>query len=257
MLSPLIISAFIQTTITEGIFATSIACIFSMKMYSYIISNEKLNLIQYNLYLWLPCLICQPNQMIFKKKTNFIQIIKYIINSSVIILWDLYYIMYEIQPNYIHEGLAKFIINYSFRLGILIVINHYLIFDYILGLFMEITKVENLVFYEDWWNADGFGTLNRKWNKQVHNFLKINIYQRLSKNGKNMKALIITYLITALLHEYCINVTLKTVRFYFLIFSCAQFILIPYQKYIPFPRYILFSLVLFGNSLMIYLYTHY
>lgn len=44
-------------------------------------------------------------------------------------------------------------------------INHYLIFDYLLGLFKEITKVENLIFYEDWWNAEGFGTLNRKWNK--------------------------------------------------------------------------------------------
>ena len=61
------------------------------------------------------------------------------------------------NPNYIHVDLAKFIINYSFRLGILIVVNHYLIFDYLLGLFKEITKVENIIYYEDWWNADGFG----------------------------------------------------------------------------------------------------
>ncbi|CAD8083540.1 unnamed protein product [Paramecium primaurelia] len=257
MLSPLIISALIKTTIIEGIFSTCIACIFSMKMYSYIISNEKLNLIHYNEYLWIPCLICKPNKMVFKKQRNIIQIFKYIINSILIILWDLYYIKYEISPNYIHDDFYKFITNYSFRLGILIVVNHYLIFDYLLGLFKEITKVENIIFYEDWWNADGFGQLNRRWNKQVHEFLKINIYQSVSKNGNNKKALILTYLVTALLHEYCINVSLKTLRFYFLFFSCFQFIFIPYQKYIPFPRYVLFIQILFGNSLMIYLYTYY
>ncbi|CAK60923.1 unnamed protein product (macronuclear) [Paramecium tetraurelia] len=228
-----------------------------MKMYSYIISEEQLDIIEYNKYLWVPCLVCQPNQMVFKKQRNYIQIIKCIVNSTLIISWDFYYITYEIKPNYMNYGLSKFIINYSFRLGILIVVNHYLIFDYFFGFFKEITKVENVIFYEDWWNADGFGQLNRKWNKQVHNFLKINIYQRLSKKGNNTKALLMTYLVTALLHEYCINVTLKTLRLYFLFFSCFQFILIPYQKYIPFPRFVLFSQILFGNSLLIYLYTYY
>lgn len=34
-----------------------------------------------------------------------------------------------------------------------------------------------------------------------------------------MKALIYTYIATGLLHEYCIGVSLKTIRPYFLVFS--------------------------------------
>lgn len=92
--------------------------------------------------------------------------------SVIIIIWNIYYIEYEIRFIYNNENdFITFILKYSWRLGILIVINFHLIFNHLLQISIEITKI-NIKLYSDWWNALGFLEFNRKWNIPVHRFLK-------------------------------------------------------------------------------------
>lgn len=77
-------------------------------------------------------------------------------------------------------------LEYSYLLAILVVVNFHLFFDFVLGTFALVTNQAVYgVLYEDWWNAKGFSEFNRKWNKQVHLFLKFQVLRPLQRRTKH------------------------------------------------------------------------
>lgn len=111
-------------------------------------------------------------------------------------------------------------------------------FHYWMILLAEITRFEDAYFYDDWWNAIGFGEYWRKWNlvfipaihqthplmQPVHNFCSRHIYKPLVSRGTTCKrthhcipltgvskfwAGQIVFCLSALAHEYLVVTPLK------------------------------------------------
>eukprot|EP01053_Blabericola_migrator_P003904 Blabericola_migrator_1__3903@NODE_217_length_11276_cov_60_022660_g184_i0_p2_GENE_NODE_217_length_11276_cov_60_022660_g184_i0NODE_217_length_11276_cov_60_022660_g184_i0_p2_ORF_typecomplete_len703_score111_16MBOAT/PF03062_19/1_6e03MBOAT/PF03062_19/2_7e43MBOAT_2/PF13813_6/2e05_NODE_217_length_11276_cov_60_022660_g184_i0875810866 len=77
-------------------------------------------------------------------------------------------------------------------------------------LLAEITRFEDCAFYEDWWNATGFGEYWRKWNLPVHHFCIRHIYKPLLNRGTSrLVAGQVVFSLSALAHEYLVSAPLK------------------------------------------------
>ena len=69
----------------------------------------------------------------------------------------------------------------------------------------ELTYFADRRFYHDWWNAGDLSEYWRKWNHPIHNFLIRHIYYPLRRRKVNKPlALLITFLVSAIFHEYVI-----------------------------------------------------
>jgi sterol O-acyltransferase len=90
------------------------------------------------------------------------------------------------------------------------IITFNLIFENYLNFFGEITYFADRLFYQDWWNSTNFEEFNRKWNKPVHEFLYRHVYIELIfyYQVSVKKAQLMTFLFSALLHEYTLAVML-------------------------------------------------
>eukprot|EP01054_Gregarina_sp_Poly1_P007708 Gregarina_sp_Poly_1__7707@NODE_434_length_8452_cov_51_670244_g354_i0_p4_GENE_NODE_434_length_8452_cov_51_670244_g354_i0NODE_434_length_8452_cov_51_670244_g354_i0_p4_ORF_typecomplete_len328_score26_69MBOAT/PF03062_19/6_8e38MBOAT_2/PF13813_6/7_6e03MBOAT_2/PF13813_6/1_2e06Sdh_cyt/PF01127_22/6_1e02Sdh_cyt/PF01127_22/0_3_NODE_434_length_8452_cov_51_670244_g354_i035224505 len=83
-------------------------------------------------------------------------------------------------------------------------------FHFWLGLLAELTRFEDCLFYEDWWNATGFAEYWRRWNLPVHHFCMRHIYKPLLNRGvSKLMAGQIVFALSALAHEYLVCAPLK------------------------------------------------
>jgi diacylglycerol O-acyltransferase-1 len=81
----------------------------------------------------------------------------------------------------------------------------YMFFHAHMNLFAEITHFADRRFYSDWWNAGNLSEYWRKWNFPIHSFLIRHIYYPLRRRKVSKPvALLITFLISAVFHEYVI-----------------------------------------------------
>lgn len=90
------------------------------------------------------------------------------------------------------------------------VIAHYLVLHSIQHLGAELTRFADRGFYQDWWNARTFSVFYRKWNGVVHDFIHSYMYMdmvELLHFGK-LPALLLSFLISAVVHEYLICVAM-------------------------------------------------
>lgn len=90
----------------------------------------------------------------------------------------------------------------------------YGIFHSFMNLFAELTYFADRRFYSDWWNAGSLSEYWRKWNHPIHNFLIRHVYypSRRRKINKEV-ALLITFLISAIAHEYIIVGVFRAINF--------------------------------------------
>lgn len=90
----------------------------------------------------------------------------------------------------------------------------YSIFHSATNLFAELSYFADRRFYGDWWNAGNLSAYWRKWNHPIHNFLMRHCYYPLRRRKVNKAwALFITFLISAIAHEYIVIGVFRVVNF--------------------------------------------
>lgn len=100
----------------------------------------------------------------------------------------------------------------------------YLIWDAILNCIAELTRFGDRYFYGDWWNCVSWDEFSRIWNVPVHKFLLRHVYHssmsalQLNKT----QATLMTFFLSAAVHELSMHVLFKKLRFYLFFFQMAQ-----------------------------------
>ncbi|KAG8745659.1 hypothetical protein FRC10_007356 [Ceratobasidium sp. 414] len=104
----------------------------------------------------------------------------------------------------------------------------YIIFECICNGFAELSCFGDREFYQDWWNSTSFDEYARKWNKPVHAFLLRHVYQASlsSKRVSRFSATLLTFLLSALVHELVMAVVTKKIRMYLFVMQMSQIPLI-------------------------------
>lgn len=94
------------------------------------------------------------------------------------------------------------------------VLGFYAVFHCILGIFAEFTRLADREFYHDWWNAENFEVWWRQWNRPVHKWMARHIYSESMEraNLTRRKAMIATFLTSAVLHEIIMWTAFKKLR---------------------------------------------
>lgn len=141
----------------------------------------------------------------------------------------------------------------------LLVLLFYIVFENITNVFAEITKLDHRQFYDDWWNSTTYEEFNRKWNRPVHMFLYRHVYLQLIIRYKTPKnqAQMITFLFSAMLHEYLLAIIFRTVRPFFLGFIIFQVPLIYLTKFMKGKKsgtYLFWFGIIIGPSIIISCY---
>ena len=89
----------------------------------------------------------------------------------------------------------------------------YGLFHAYLNLFGELVGFADRRFYLDWWNANNLGEFWRKWNFPIHSFLMRHVYYPLRRRRvSGSAALLVTFLVSAVFHEYLMVGVLGTVN---------------------------------------------
>lgn len=111
---------------------------------------------------------------------------------------------------------------------IFLVLVFYLVFELNCNFFGEISRLDSREFYEDWWNSTTYEEFNRKWNKPVHMFLYRHVYLEVIIRWKKSKlvAQAVTFIFSAVLHEFLFAIIFRTVRPVLLSFMLFQLPLI-------------------------------
>ncbi|KAF8538970.1 MBOAT, membrane-bound O-acyltransferase family-domain-containing protein [Trichophaea hybrida] len=102
----------------------------------------------------------------------------------------------------------------------------YLIWELILNLLAELTCFSDRGFYGDWWNSVTWDQFARDWNKPVHNFLLRHVYHSSISTFQISRetATLITFLISAVVHELVMWCIFGKLRGYLL---CSQMMQLP------------------------------
>ena len=100
----------------------------------------------------------------------------------------------------------------------------YVIWECVLNVLAELTRFADRGFYADWWNSTSWDQFARDWNRPVHNFLLRFAYHssittlRLSRSS----ATLVTFLLSACVHELLMAVIFGKVRGYLLAMQMLQ-----------------------------------
>jgi sterol O-acyltransferase len=109
------------------------------------------------------------------------------------------------------------------------------IFEYVLGAFAEITRFADRHFYADWWNSTDWMEFSREWNVPVYSFLRRHVYSASRPHTGKMVATIITFLISAMMHEVVMACISKKIRGYGFVCQMLQLPIVMLQR-TPFIR---------------------
>eukprot|EP01128_Nolandella_sp_AFSM9_P012521 TRINITY_DN9360_c0_g1_i1.p1 TRINITY_DN9360_c0_g1~~TRINITY_DN9360_c0_g1_i1.p1 ORF type:complete len:462 (-),score=39.58 TRINITY_DN9360_c0_g1_i1:19-1350(-) len=132
------------------------------------------------------------------------------------------------------------------------------IFHLGLGMSATLLRFADQEFYHDWWNADNFSTWWRKWNRPVHKWMLRHVFQEFrARSGKGGKpaATIVTFLVSAVLHEYIITLALGMFRPILSSIMMVQILLIrltslPIFKGTQFGNYVVWLTIFAGQPLV-------
>jgi sterol O-acyltransferase len=135
-----------------------------------------------------------------------------------------------------------------------------IVFEQILNLFGELSLFGDREFYQDWWNSDGFEDFSRKWNRPVHFFLYQHVYLEARNQYKCSQetAKLITFLFSALCHEFLVALLSRTIRPYLFGLMMFQIPLILFNKLVntrEFGLYLFWTGIITGPPLLLTLYA--
>jgi sterol O-acyltransferase len=108
----------------------------------------------------------------------------------------------------------------------------YVIWECILNLLAEVTYFADRGFYADWWNSISWDQFARDWNRPVHNFLLRHVYHSSISSMKVNKytATLITFFLSACVHELVMWCLFKKLRGYLLILQMSQLPLVQLSR---------------------------
>ncbi|ESZ97525.1 hypothetical protein SBOR_2072 [Sclerotinia borealis F-4128] len=108
------------------------------------------------------------------------------------------------------------------------ILTWYVIWECILNLLAELTCYADRGFYEAWWNSVSWDQFARDWNRPVHNFLLRHVYHSsISSLQVNKRiATLITFFMSACVHELVMWCIFKKLRGYLLVLQMCQIPLI-------------------------------
>jgi len=127
--------------------------------------------------------------------------------------------VYAIMVRYIHPHIPELVGDYkSLTLGIFKVmlpgigislLGFFMVLHSWLNAWAEITQFADRHFYSDWWNVTSWAVYYRKWNFIVHNFIHRHVFTELVLlHYSKQTAMWITFILSAVIHEYVIAVSL-------------------------------------------------
>ncbi|KAF4977733.1 hypothetical protein FZEAL_5781 [Fusarium zealandicum] len=107
----------------------------------------------------------------------------------------------------------------------------YLIWETILNILAELTYFADRSFYDAWWNSVSWDQFARDWNRPVHIFLLRHVYHSSISSLKVNKhtATLITFFLSACVHELVMWCLFKKLRGYLLILQMCQLPIKPYE----------------------------
>ncbi|KAI1344944.1 MBOAT family protein [Xylariaceae sp. FL0016] len=100
----------------------------------------------------------------------------------------------------------------------------YLIWETVLNILAELTYFADRSFYADWWNSVSWDQFARDWNRPVHNFLLRHVYHSSISSMRVNKhtATLMTFFLSACVHELVMWCIFKKLRGYLLILQMFQ-----------------------------------
>ncbi|EPS29101.1 hypothetical protein PDE_04050 [Penicillium oxalicum 114-2] len=100
----------------------------------------------------------------------------------------------------------------------------YVIWECVLNALAEITRFADRGFYADWWNSVSWDQFARDWNRPVHNFLLRHVYHSSisSFHLSKVSASLVTFLLSACVHELIMLCIFRRLRGYLLILQMMQ-----------------------------------
>ncbi|KAL3424372.1 Sterol O-acyltransferase 2 [Phlyctema vagabunda] len=108
----------------------------------------------------------------------------------------------------------------------------YIIWECILNVLAEVTYFADRGFYADWWNSVSWDQYARDWNRPVHNFLLRHVYHSSisSMRVNRYTATLITFFLSAVVHELVMWALFKKLRGYLLLLQMFQLPLIQMSR---------------------------
>uniref|UniRef100_A0A2L2Y7V4 O-acyltransferase n=1 Tax=Parasteatoda tepidariorum TaxID=114398 RepID=A0A2L2Y7V4_PARTP len=113
--------------------------------------------------------------------------------------------------------------------GILMFLVFYGMFHCWLNAFAEMLRFGDRMFYDDWWNCTSFAKYYRSWNMVVYDWLYSYIYRDMYTllGRSRVGAMLVVFLISAIIHEYILAICFKFVfPLLFILFSSFGVILV-------------------------------
>ncbi|ORY65339.1 MBOAT family protein [Pseudomassariella vexata] len=100
----------------------------------------------------------------------------------------------------------------------------YLIWETVLNFLAELTRFADRSFYDAWWNSVSWDQFARDWNRPVHNFLLRHVYHSSISSMRVNKhtATLITFFLSACIHELVMWCIFKKLRGYLLMLQMCQ-----------------------------------
>ncbi|KAI0024217.1 MBOAT family protein [Xylariomycetidae sp. FL0641] len=100
----------------------------------------------------------------------------------------------------------------------------YLIWETTLNILAELTYFADRSFYDTWWNSVSWDQFARDWNRPVHNFLLRHVYHSSISSMRVNKhtATLITFFLSAVVHELVMWCIFKKLRGYLLVLQMCQ-----------------------------------
>jgi len=160
------------------------------------------------------------------------------------------------NPSYFFIDILKLVIP-SFICWLLL---FYSIFHVSLNFIGEIFRFADRGFYTDWWNSTTLAQFWRKWNFPVHEWCLRHLYVESIHYFKVSKklAIFITFLVSAVLHEFLMLISFKMLRPWFLLAMIGQVPLIYVSskfKHERFGNIIMWLSLMFGQPVIEVLYV--
>ncbi|TDZ24940.1 Sterol O-acyltransferase 2 [Colletotrichum orbiculare MAFF 240422] len=108
----------------------------------------------------------------------------------------------------------------------------YLIWETILNILAELTYFADRSFYDAWWNSVSWDQFARDWNRPVHNFLLRHVYHSSISSMKVNRhtATLITFFLSACVHELVMWCLFKKLRGYLLFLQMCQLPLVQFSR---------------------------
>lgn len=108
----------------------------------------------------------------------------------------------------------------------------YIIWDAILNAIAELTRFADRSFYGPWWNCVTWDQFARDWNTPVHYFLLQHVYHSTISvfNVSKKTATLLTFVLSACVHELVMYIIFKKIRGYLLILQMMQLPLVALSR---------------------------